>query len=518
MLTDSCKWNCGKGGIITVGRIGVSSNKFLQGSVGSSNPGPENQMNPGKQASGDGAGNDSKPQNKPPANGTVAKTCDNTGNTGQTKDKSESESGILQKEDLHPALKCRECEDADNCGTLAEICAGAFVTSSAKLRKNYESAIEERARRPTAQDEYLWRGHKAHKAYGYAMDNELKSGEKWSYAAHHVLSGGQVVEKNKALLSLFKAFDYDINNVENCVMLLGKSSDVSLKDMDEVHKSVHKYDCMAQGRLQWHGGHHRYKFDKDLLARIKKQLPMRHINNPEDIKCYADLLAEKLEDLEERWNRRKKKICPRAARDSGTTKNSFDRRAKQDFFNDINRLAEEIRRELTEFSEKPHRSYPWYVSMAAWIYAFDLLHTAWLIAVTDNGKALVLDKFKLSRYGNTLLTKGATLTVEKKADFVFNNRHPSPEDISGLVNFCDNIIFFAIGDALLDNGVNRCLGFEIPRENIFPLGTAKAEYELKQAQTRLVEWIRIRANEDQPGSCGLKCERLARARETFGGS
>lgn len=526
LLTDKCRWNCGKGGIINVSGIGISKDKFLQGTVGTSGNSGVSEEGSDKtdeargSASTSGQGNGSVKEHGP--NEPNEKLNNKTGKNEEKKTEAETKDGLgkLQKEDLHRVLKCRECFEAANCDKLKELCTKDFITSSSKLKKNYEDAMNERVTCPT-DGEYLWQGHKAHKAYRDAKNNEQKSGEKWSYAAHHVLSGGQVVEKNKVLLSLVKAFDYDINNVENCVMLLGKAGDVSFKDMNDAEKNIHKYDCMAKGRLQWHGGHHRYKFNKDLMAKIEDQLVMRKIKNPEDIKCYADLLAERLEELEEKWNRRRIRVCPKKACEKCGRKNSKDSQARQDFFNDINNLAEEIRQELTQFSEKPHRSYPWFVSMVTWIYAFNLVHTSHIIAVTDNGSKLILEKFKLSRYEKTLETTGKTLAIEKKDIFVFNNRHPSSEDIKGCVDFCGNVIFFAIQEKLLESGkhmvpdINRCLGFDVGEKYIFPLKTANPEAELKETQTKLLVWIGGRASEAVPGACGLKSTRLAMARETF---
>ncbi|MBD5608172.1 MAG: hypothetical protein HDQ93_04905, partial [Desulfovibrio sp.] len=406
----------------------------------------------------------------------------------------------------------------DTCETLAEILTGGINTDSAKLRTNYDKIVEERASPPTARCEFVWQRHPAHKAYEDAQKVQESAKQNWSYAAHHVISSGQVVEKNPEIISLFKAFGYDINNAENCAMLLGVASDGSFKGLAGDEKTVYSYDRMAYGRMQWHVGHHKYTLTEEIKNRIGDQMVMRKQSMPTELeagvgedgtpdlrnlKCYAELLALELQICILPWQRYRNKICPRDALSANPSPEQA--RLREDFFSQINSLADRIRNKLAAFSEKPHHSFPWYVSMAAWLFAYNILHTSYIIAVTRAEKGLRLQKFRLKRHGNTLkkpkdpATIGPgdvkTVTVEPAGEIVFNNRNPDLAEIVKCVGFCDKVIFFAMPESLMDEttnsmGDNEAIGFAIDKKFILQLQSDDPiDAELERRGTEVLVWI-----------------------------
>lgn len=529
LLTDSCKWNCGKGGIIAVSGVGASANCFCQGSVSGKDggdmdrdagaTGEDERSNQGAATSGEGSENNSASA-QAAANTGEGPTAEPDAGGEQNKEKAdtrEKEEIVLRKEQLNQALKCDKCPESDSCETLAEILTGGVKTSSAKLGSNYDKIVETRLSAPAKNFEFVWKRHPAHNAYEYARKVRESCDKKWSYAAHHVISGGQVVEKNPEILSLFKAFGYDINNAENCVWLIGIASDVSFKGLDEDEKNVQKYDCMAYGRMQWHGGHHQFKLTREIKARIGEQMVMRKQTAPDflqagmtedgkpdlrKLECYAELLRLRLEKISNAWSKNKNKICPRDARSANPSPRQA--RLRDEFFSQINGLADEIRRKLAAFSGKPHRSFPWYVSMAAWLFAYNILHTSYIVAVSPAENGLKLQKFRLERHGDTLKKPKSseeigpgevkTVAIAPAGEIFFNNRNPDLTEIGKCVAFCDNVIFFAMPSSLMDetadsSGNNRALGFAIDKKFILRLRSDDPQAELESRGTETLVWI-----------------------------
>lgn len=495
LLTDSCKFRCPKGGIITVDGIGVSRGLFLQGNASAA-------AGEGHKGAGDAGAAAASAAVAGVSNEPQAEEGAGDGTAAGERAKKESEP--LRKEELPKILKCRQCDKSDGCDTFQELRARAIDNSSGILGKNYNKAIVERVVRPLSRDQFIWRGHKAHLAYMAAQEEEKRAGEKWRYAAHHILCGNQAVGRNRKLLALCNAFGYDVNNADNCIWLLGKSKDVSFQGLSHEEKSIHKYKCMAHGRLQWHGGSHEYRINKELTERIAARLRTHKRYDLEKIKCYAQLLAEELTELVERWESAPCSVCPKKSMDNG--QESVDKLMRDAFIADMNRLAERIRKELAEFSEKPHRSYPWYVSMHAWLYAFDLLHTNYIIAVTRSDDNVLLEKFKLSRYGDTLLETGVNLKIERQGCWIFPG-NPVKDDVDACLSFCDGVQFFAVEQGIIENGLCRCLGFETGPEFVFPLEGSSAAEELCNRQTELMVWIGGGNADSQAGACGVRQKR-----------
>lgn len=346
LATSACVWNCGQGGLIKVSSVGPSEGKFLQGSVGEAS------------AEGEKSANESRAKDEGAKSAPAAETVDKSA-AGDEEPKGEPAAtnaemeapGRLKKDELHKNLRCRSCDQAEDCEKLKQILGGDYFSNSAALRRNYEKLIASRGVKPDPAEGFVWKRHPAENAWKRAREVEQEAGLRWSYAAHHLLSVKDVVAKDKALLSLIKAFEYDINNGDNCVMLLGKSGDVDFQELDESEKRVHKYHCLARGRMQWHGGGHTFKINPEFTSLIMA----RTSADPSSIKCYAELMREKLAGFVERWTKETPKVCPR------DEKRVAD--VREDFWRELNRIADEVRLKLTEFRDDPRDSFPWYVAM-----------------------------------------------------------------------------------------------------------------------------------------------------------
>ena len=78
----------------------------------------------------------------------------------------------------------------------------------------------------------------------------------WSYAAHHIISGGQVFKQEPEIVRLADFLHYDINNAENCIFLISKGQGYG--DETKAERPISAYDAMGSARLKCHLGGNPY--------------------------------------------------------------------------------------------------------------------------------------------------------------------------------------------------------------------------------------------------------------------
>ena len=438
--------------------------------------------------------------------------------TEQNNGKAVSDSALAETSDpaRSETLACRyRCtpKEQAKCEELQKIRKKAveFENDSVKLRENYFNRIYGNDK---AEKTIISAEHKAHKIYHdswarrekYMKDHELTE-EPWHCAAHHILSGNEIVADMPALKALVLACDFDINCADNCIMLSTVNTKRNQVDPYGKRSLPKKYEAsfeaMATTRLQWHVSKHDYKINEEDRKAIANALPVRHRAGREDeIKSYCQLMKNELE--KEISDYQLDKICPKR-----------DAERLEDFKNWLLSYIEEKRQLLVRFGEKPHRSFPLYVSFDAWRYAFLLPRVNKLVSICRKDKILELHKFRATRFSETV-ESSEQLTIKffekdgKAETLLFDPQKPA---ILDCVNFCENLSLFALGEGI----DRRALGFEIPEEQVFRIPGLDDKEELKNRQAALLVWLLNLQNGDESGICETSMVRKQKAEAWFAG-
>ena len=303
--------------------------------------------------------------------------------------------------------------------------------------------------------------------------------KKWSYAAHHLISGNQVFKQNAELVRLAHFCGYDINGYENCIMLVGYPE--GYPDMERM-KSVKAYEVMSESRVQWHVGGHSYRFTEEEKAEICKQVGIRNKIEltPGDIKTYAELVQLEVEKLLHRLETKKNHhhVC------------YVDSNEKRQLCEKLNRISQRIKAKLANFRDvgKPHHSFPFFVSKEAYLYTYALPRTGKVITVLKEGSKLTLSMFRLEHFTEAIASKNKSLKIKAKDKACF--------DLSGeawaieCIFFCSNVDFFIY----LDDTPRDILPFTVDKNHQFPTeveNTGKdGQKFLEERDTEILVWLR----------------------------
>ncbi len=299
----------------------------------------------------------------------------------------------------------------------------------------------------------------------------LKVQDKFKFQAHHIISGNQIFKPHVELVRLANFCGYDINNALNCIMLAANEDDYGQRAGG---KSASAYDTMSLSKIQWHVGGHSYKFSQDEEQRIKTQIRFytkTNFNAP--IQNYVQLVSAELDKIET------------ALTNSCTCRNSPQ--AKRGLITRLNNLSQKIKMKLGAFTEKPQKSFPYYVSKEAYFYAFNLPRTAKIILVTRAGSDFLFEKFRAERFDEVLTSdSGKKLIFNPKGtkNFSLDTR----ESKIACIEFCDNVEFF-----ILAGGFNSAeisfLAEEKFTKNIGGKVEGGAKF-LDAHETEILVWLR----------------------------
>ena len=302
---------------------------------------------------------------------------------------------------------------------------------------------------------------------------------KWSYAAHHLISGNQVFKQNAELVRLARFCEYDINNCQNCIMLVGYPEDYP--DIERM-KSVKAYEIMSESRVQWHVGGHSYTFTEDEKSEICKQIGIRNKINltPGDIKNYAELVQAEIDKLQNQLTFKKnhQKVC------------YVDQDSKFLLCEKLNTISKKIKAKIAAFSDmgKPHHSFPFFVSKEAFRYTYALPRTGKVITVLKSDSRLILSMFRLEHFTDAIAKKDKNLLIKPK-DTITIDLSEKTWQIECIL-FCDNVSFFVY----LDNTPRDILPFFVDKNHQFPAekrvtGTDGLRF-LEANDTEILVWLR----------------------------
>lgn len=267
----------------------------------------------------------------------------------------------------------------------------------------------------------------------------------WRIAAHHMISGNQVLmmkdQKGDFLygdiVKLANYFGYDVNNAINCIMLPTNESNFGQKE--PVTKIANAYEVMWLMGRQWHVGGHEYNLSKDTLENLKDY----YMKNPDQyptpgdpmfFKNYKTAMKEEMDKIQS------------GIRDQCWKKNY--KRKREKFIASLNKVSRNVEEKLIAFEVNPRKSFPFFVSKVSVEYAYNIPATS-KIAVIYNGKSgLTAKKYRVERY----------MKNDLKIIFIEKGELIVCDDIE-LIRFCENIMYF-----LIDDKMNYQLPFK-PDEN-----------------------------------------------------
>jgi hypothetical protein len=279
----------------------------------------------------------------------------------------------------HTLCDYENCSERDSCEYFL---SQVYVeNSSAKLSSNFQN------KRVSEWNEYQSK-HKAKIA-------EFKNGG-WRIAAHHMISGNQVLMmKDEAgnllygeIVKLANYFGYDVNNEWNCIML--PTNESNFGQLEPVTKMASAYDVMLIMGRQWHVGGHQYSLDKETLYHLSeyyKKHPEQYPTpgNPDFFSNYINAMKEEMDKLMLKYSR------------TQCWKKGFERK-KQTFFNEMNSLSKKVERYLLAFENNPRMSFPFFVSKVTVEYAYDLPATSKLVVLYKKGIHIRAKRIRLERY------------------------------------------------------------------------------------------------------------------------
>ncbi len=469
LLTDSTKNTCIYGGIISAQMSGVLGKVATGFTPAAMTMGAASLVNVEK-----------VPENISAANKNISPKIENSADSKQNNPASNAKIENPKKTDAPKLLSkpsknlfCPYDENNEKCKNCTYPRTPATIdNNSAILRKNYLAYIADANNRDSV-DNYF-----------------LTVQDKFNYQAHHLISGNQIfapmkkrsdgvkINRRAKLVRLANFCGYDINNAQNCIMLVANSSNTD----KIINKSVSAYDTMSLSKIQWHVGGHSYKFSAEELQNIKTQINFytKKISAapPQN---YVQLVSAELDKIET------------ALASAPICRNTTQ--AKQGLITRLNNLSKKIKLQLGAFKEKPQKSFPYYVSKEAYLFAFNLPRTAKIILIRRAGQIFLFEKFRAERFGEVLTSgEGKTLIFNSKEEknFPLDTR----ENKIACIEFCDNVEYF-----ILAEGVNFADIEFLPRGENFTKkidGAVDTAAKFLQAHdTEILIWLRDMQGEYQ---------------------
>ena len=244
-------------------------------------------------------------------------------------------------------------------------------------------------------------------------------------------------------------FDYKINNAYNGIILpyLKKQEEIDapkFSSLGVVDQDTIAFNAMYNMKRQWHVGGHEYTIPEDVMEEITKYFNkstegyeseklLRQIRNKSDpslITNYMEAVMAKLDDINTKysyvrcWNKRKEYYGKK-------------------FISDMNNLSREIESKLLAFETEPKDSWPFFVSVRALQFAYNIPVSLRLIVVYKKNGDLYANRYKLKRFKKDM----QDLRIEPES-----GSEPILDDNS-FTMFCSNAYCFIIADGC---------GFELP--------------------------------------------------------
>ena len=353
--------------------------------------------------------------------------------------------------------KCRDCAyRAASASSQLPDKAGSQGSKAPSqiLRENYLKALPELCQQADIRYRELWSQYQ---------------NTRWSYQAHHIISREDGYGAMPRLVRLGNFCGYDINNAYNCIMLpsfVRRPAGAARRTAAQASEEA--YTTMKVAKLQWHAGPHDYgsshgiqegeesqefaRTDMELLAKLVRVYFKQEATQVYD---YATLIMRELQELEAGLERHRK--CWR--------------HRKEAFIALMNGISCRIKDKLGAFQELPYKSYPYYVSQEAYMYAFNVPRSRRLVVADLNEGQPYFEKFRATRFVYAMEQEGKDAPAAGKdlryellyqeegderpncASFSLEDRESQREFLA----FIENIEYFVILSRAVQNKLSKVL-------------------------------------------------------------
>ena len=263
-------------------------------------------------------------------------------------------------------------------------------------------------------------------SYDEMADKKMERYEiSWNNQAHHMISINAAYCQYPELVKLGNYFGYDINCQENCYFLPCWESGDGYGQKDFHFKKVQAYQVMNISGLQWHVGQHNYRID--IPESVKEKYP-----ELKTMDCYNDKINKEIKFFLSECNERFSGIC---------LEENYELH-KSWFISKMNSLSENIEEYLDLFSGNPKDSFPYFVSLEALRYAYEIPRSGKIVLAYKTET-----KWYLKRYKFTNNVKDPDIQVQlldSKEMAIANQR--TDKTINDMILFCENVSCFLIAD------------------------------------------------------------------------
>lgn len=332
---------------------------------------------------------------------------------------------VIEENNLHSfASNCRcdyeNCKERDTCEYFN---TQIYVQNdSTALSNNFKSE------RTAEWNEYILKHN----------EKNIESTEgSWRIAAHHIISGNQVLLMKDSsgnvvygdIVKLANYFKYNVNNSINCIMLPTNESNFGEKE--PLGKIANAYEVMYLMGRQWHVGGHKYSLSKDTLNNLKdfydknpEQYPVP--GNSAFFSNYQTAMKEEMDKLQA------------GIREQCWKKNYEHKREK--FISKLNKVSKNVEEKLLAFKENPRKSFPFFVSKVAVEYAYNIPATSKIVVLYNDKSGISAKKYRVERY------------MKNELRIIFNEKGVMKiSDDADFIRFCDNVMYFLIDSMISYN-------------------------------------------------------------------
>lgn len=335
--------------------------------------------------------------------------------------------------------------------------------------------------------------------------------QSWTYAAHHLISTNQIFATLPRLVKLANAYKepvegedaasseaFDINGGWNCIMLPSmhrwdedeEENPALTKEQNEKEKKARHnasaFDVMSLIGLQWHVGPHGRVFDAEEEAQARRQMGfMEH--RPRALKSYAASVIAELQKLEKTMLDEKNKTC----------RNTIEQ--KQAFLHWMQRLARKLKRQLSKFHEDPKASYPFYVSIEAYKFAFSIpITTKVAVLSMDGTKEVCCQTFRAEHRGKS--ANDVELQFKETGEALCAPWPLSDNGKRKIIERLENIQYFALADGLKNEAFAFLCVDGVDTEHFYAIKNRETEETaqdmLDDNMSQIAIWLRdVRMNE-----------------------
>lgn len=264
------------------------------------------------------------------------------------------------------------------------------------------------------------------KQYSEYAERKMRENKiSWNNQAHHLISIKAAYCQYPELVKLGNYFGYDINCMENCCFLPCWESGDGYGQKTLHFKKAQAYEVMKVSGLQWHVGQHTYRVEP--AEGILEKYP-----ELKTLDCYNDKLNKDIKEILSACSMRFTGICPQ---------DSYAEH-KQWFHNKMNGLSESIEKYLNRFRSSPKNSYPYFVSLEALKYAYEIPRSGKVISIHRTKTQWVLKRYQ---YTNYLKDNDIQLNLLETKVLAEAEKHRTAT-IKQLIIFCENVSCFLVID------------------------------------------------------------------------